>query len=103
MKEILLATALLFSSPDGNAYPPECLRDLNMATAHVLVMNVSSEHLQDLNEKHKINPGSTLWGATITVAGGRQIIIINRHLSQDMYERVMHHERCHIVAGGWHP
>ena len=102
MIELFLATALLFSSPDGYKYPPECLRDLNMDTAYVMVMKLSSEQLEDINERYKIKPGSILWGATITIEDGKHIILINRHLGDDMYQRIMHHERCHVVAGDWH-
>ncbi|KKN52631.1 hypothetical protein LCGC14_0610250, partial [marine sediment metagenome] len=96
MIELFLATALLFSSPDGYKYPPECLRDLTELTAHIEVIKVSSSYLAEIQERYKIKLGETLWGATFWL--GEQeppYIIINRHLSKDMYERVLHHERCH--------
>ncbi len=99
IKEAVISTLLLFTSPDGNPYPEACLRDLTAATPDTLILEISPKGLLRWNSEPEI---SRLYGGVVRLPGFPAFIIIDRTLGPEMRTRVLHHERCHIVAGPWH-
>lgn len=108
MKKLALAAALLLgacaTSPDvapfdqvGYMYPMKCRGDLSWVKADVrvvprTVMRAASP------------PGYEALGMTFQRGPGEPALIwISDHLSGWRYDDALRHERCHVVAGHWHP
>jgi len=89
-----------FRSQDywGNAYPPECMRDLN--DVNVPVTLASKATMAEL-AKH-----------TIIAANGRPLLGYFQHHPPHIYilntlhgkelTEAIRHEKCHVLAGEWH-
>ena len=70
-------------------YPSQCLHDLSEETKDIPVLYVPKEEIEG-------NDGVTYLFPIF-------LIKINNNLQGWRQEEVLHHERCHIVAGFWHP
>ena len=76
-----------------NPWPAACRHDLAPETAHVPIVWRARAAMVGIN-------GLTFFGGN---PGGESIVIAD-DLRGWLLEDVLHHERCHIVAGiDWHP
>lgn len=103
---IALVYAIMpYKTPEGVTYemPIECQSDLTEATKDTLVYNQSAYKLAIWNRFMKIAPeGWQLFGVTVTLPGFPPFIVMDESLEKEQYDKTLHHERCHIVAGAWH-
>lgn len=81
----------------GNPWPEECRRDLAAETAYVPIFSVPRESMG------RAPDGRSYDGLTYTFGvRGDELITIADDLYGWRLIYVMHHERCHVVAGAWH-
>ena len=85
-----------YVSPDGNAYPIECQRDLSYVKPAFLLTE-TRERLTEMRDRLFSGRGR-LYGYTIF----QKMIVIDETLTGEFYEEVLHHEKCHILLGRWH-
>ena len=80
----------------GNVYPPECRRDLSEVA--VPVINVQPQVLQIWARALHKPLYSRMYAATIA----REVILVDETVRGWKRDDLIHHERCHVVAGNWH-
>lgn len=99
------AHVLPYKMPDGLVYemPMECESDLTEVTKDTFVYNMPAITLSKWNRFLKIAPeGWRLYGTTVSLPGLQPFIVIDKSLEQELYDKTLHHELCHIIAGPWH-
>jgi len=79
----------------GNHYPVACQKDLSYIK--IPVVPVSRADMDRLAAARHIN--GRLYGLT----WGGKVIMIDENLRGWVRDDIIHHERCHVVAGDWHP
>jgi hypothetical protein len=85
----------------GRPYPPECQRDLSHVNVPIIETTEASLFaLAAIGGKH-LNPAGRFYGLHIRRATGSTIYIDER-LRGWLRADVIHHEKCHEVAGHWH-
>ncbi len=101
----ILIISLFLISPSGHPYPLECSHDLTFETKSTVVYRLTPLKMELWKNKFfkHIPKWKRLWVATIFLHGLAPFIIIDKSLSQDLYNNILHSERCHIVVGDWHP
>ena len=98
-------TNMPYKTPEGVVYemPVECEGDLTEATKDTDIYNQPSASLEIWNRFLKIAPeGWRLYGTTVHLPEFDPFIIIDESLEKEQYDKTLHHERCHIIAGAWH-
>lgn len=81
----------------GNSWPPACRRDLSTDTTHVQI------HFAPRANMNGANGLFLTFGATDERGVLIGVIILADDLTGDEYADVLHHEKCHAVAGmDWH-
>ena len=74
----------------GNVYPAQCRGDLS--NVYVILYFVDRATIRKKSDGR----------ATIGVALG-QVVYVADDLKPDIRDDVVRHEKCHVIAGNWHP
>jgi len=87
----------VFAATDflGNHYPPACMVDLSYVNAPILF--VSPKVLSEVRAKRHM--AGRLWAVTYA----KSLIMVDETAEGWVRDDLIRHERCHIVAGAWHP
>jgi hypothetical protein len=80
----------------GNVYPPECRGDLSHVAA--TIQAVTPDALQFWAAALHKPANWRLYGLTV----GRKSILVDETIAGWKRDDLVHHERCHIIAGEWH-
>jgi hypothetical protein len=85
----------------GRVYPLECRRDLS--DVRVPVIYTSEAHMLSVASAAGLHvpDNARLYGLHVQQLGA-SIIMVDETLRGWVREDVVHHERCHEVAGAWH-
>ena len=83
---LVLAGCQTLYDNNGFLYPPECRGDLSAVSAPIL-----------------ISPREAIGGDDGRYDYVSGTILIADDLAGSMKEDVIRHERCHAIAGRWHP
>lgn len=85
----------------GRVYPPECRRDLS--NVQVPVIFTSEAHMLSTASAAGLHipANARLYGLHVQQLGS-SIIMVDETLRGWVLDDVIHHERCHEVAGHWH-
>lgn len=77
----------------GNVYPAKCRYDLSYVDADIITVAPTDSRLR------KVHPDQITLGTAYIF---KKLIVVSDRVSGWKREEVIHHERCHFIAGDWH-